>query len=374
MKKKLIFIAEALWIGGIETALTNLLRALDYEKYDVTCLILRNETQLAPRLPKQCRLLVTDRGQAGYRFRWLHHLTEAPENPSRLHRAMLWLVPGLRWAENRLYIRYVRRQLRGQRFETAVIYSDAAAQTAVRAVRADKFLLYYHHGAMRKACHDEIAYRKSEKIIAVSHHQEAALRRFRPRYAHKMTAIHNLADIDGVLRSAQAFQPDFDPTQFHIVTCGRLHPDKGMDLAVEACAQLVPEHKNIHWWIIGGGPEEAALRRKIAELRLEKHMTLLGMQENPCPYIAAADLYVQPSRVEGYPMSILEARILGKSVLSTDNPGAREILRENGMLCEISPQGIAEGVKYYLREKPQSPQLDIAAENRAAMEKLETLL
>lgn len=36
MKKKLIFITEALWIGGIETALVNLLNRLDYDRYDVT--------------------------------------------------------------------------------------------------------------------------------------------------------------------------------------------------------------------------------------------------------------------------------------------------------------------------------------------------
>ena len=43
MKKKLIFITEALWIGGIETALVNLLNRLDYDRYDVTsCGIVRS--------------------------------------------------------------------------------------------------------------------------------------------------------------------------------------------------------------------------------------------------------------------------------------------------------------------------------------------
>ena len=42
MKRKLIFITEALWIGGIESALVNLLNRIDYEKYDVTCLVLRD--------------------------------------------------------------------------------------------------------------------------------------------------------------------------------------------------------------------------------------------------------------------------------------------------------------------------------------------
>ena len=104
MKKKLIFVTEALWIGGIETALVNLLNRLDYGKYEVTCLVLRGELDLAGRLPPGCRLLVADRERGNsfdrpYGFRRLCHLTEIPTNPSRLHKALLWAVPALRWLE-----------------------------------------------------------------------------------------------------------------------------------------------------------------------------------------------------------------------------------------------------------------------------------
>ena len=58
MKKKLIFITEALWIGGIETALVNLLNRLDYDRYEVTCLILRDSQELAGRITPQCLSLI----------------------------------------------------------------------------------------------------------------------------------------------------------------------------------------------------------------------------------------------------------------------------------------------------------------------------
>lgn len=61
MKKKLIFITEALWIGGIETALVNLLNRLDYNRFDVTCLVLRDSLDVADRITPQCRLIVSDR-------------------------------------------------------------------------------------------------------------------------------------------------------------------------------------------------------------------------------------------------------------------------------------------------------------------------
>ena len=60
-KKKIIFVSQALWIGGIETALVNLINKLDYNKYDVTCLITENYLDMAERLTKNCRLIVADR-------------------------------------------------------------------------------------------------------------------------------------------------------------------------------------------------------------------------------------------------------------------------------------------------------------------------
>lgn len=390
MKKKIIFVTRALWIGGIETALVNLINHMDPRKYDITCLILQDEKPMAKRLPEYCRLLVADRENTAsfgerYRYPQLFHLTEEPDNPSRLHRAMMWLVPAIKWVENRLYIRYVRRQLKGERFDTCVIYSDVAAETAVRTVDAEKFLMFYHHGAMRRVYHDEVGYRRADKAIAVSDHQAEKLRAFCPGYAHKIVAVHNLVDTERIReKGGEPVQESFLPERFHIVSCGRVSREKGMDLAVEACAKLVAAgYKHIHWWIVGGGPAEAEVREKIRHLGMENYVTMLGMKENPYPYIAAADLYVQPSRFEGYPLSILEALILGKPVVSTDNGGAGEILQSGitGILCPISPEGIGEAIETLLSHPEDLERLrknvesrDQNAENRTAIRKFEEYL
>lgn len=386
MKKKILFISEALWIGGIETALVNLLNRMDYEKYEVTLLLRRAifDGDMRQKVPAQCRVVTFDRENGQYRFSRLYHLTEKSENPSRFHRAMMWAVPAIKWVENRLYIRYIREQMKNEHFDTCVIYSDVAAETAVRAIRADKFLLFYHHGAMRKVWHDEIGYRKADKIIAVSGAVEQKLREFRPKYANKMTTIHNLTDVEGIRAKGEEPVPEeFPADKFNIVSCGRVSHEKGMDLAVEACAELVETgHKNIHWWIVGGGPAEDEVRAKIAELHMEDCVTMLGMKGNPYPYIKQADLYVQPSRFEGYPMTILEALILGQPVVSTNNTGAQEILQNGvtGVLCEISAQSIAEQVHELLgnaeileKLRENIAERDMDAENQQMLTLLDEL-
>ena len=390
MKKKILFISEALWIGGIETALVNLLNRMDYEKYDVTCLVVRGSLEMANRITPKCRLLVADREKAfsfseTYKYSRLYHLTERCENPSRLHRAMMWAVPAIKWIENRLYIQYIRAQMKAEHFDTCVIYSDRTAEIAVRAVNADRFLLFYHHGAMRKVWHDEIGYRKSNQIIAVSEAVEQKRRAFRPRYGQKMMTIHNLTDVEGIRRKAEEPIPEtFPQDQFNIVSCGRVSHEKGMDLAVEACAQLVAMgHENIHWWIVGGGPAENEVRERITALHMENYVTMLGMKENPYPYIKQADLYVQPSRFEGNPMTILEALILGQPVVSTNNTGAREILQDGvtGVLCEMTAQSLSCGVCSLLTHEESRAKLrrnvsatDMDAENKTNLRRLGNLL
>lgn len=354
MKKKILFITEALWIGGIETALVNLLNRLDYDKYDVTCLILRNYTDMAEQITPKCRLLIADRERTvscsqAYRYKKLYHLTEHTQNPSKLHRAFSWAVPMIKWVENRLYIRYIKQQMKHQQFDTCVIYSDRAGETAICAIQAKRYLLFYHHGAMRKVYHDEIAYKKSEKIITVSERTVDMLKEFRPRYANKVIAVHNLVDIEGIQKKCAAVTDDsFPMVGFHLVTCGRLSHAKGIDWAISACKTLLDKgYHDLHWWIVGGGPEEAAMKQLVHEMGIEDHFHLLGMQSNPYPYIADADLYVQPSRFENYSVVILEAMVLGKPILATV-PAAEVQVKsgQNGLLCQPNPEDIAKGIEY----------------------------
>lgn len=358
MKKKLIFVTKALWHGGIETALIQLLHALPPEKYDMTVLLLCAQRPLADRLPPYCHLVVADREETvtfhePYAHARLFHLSEPASDPSRLHRALMWLTPAVKWVENRLYIRYVRRNLPWETYDCCLIYSDVAAETAVRAVNAKKYLLFYHHGAMRRVYHDTIGYRKSQAILAVSQGQAEKLRAFRPRYAHKVQVIPNLMNGEQVRQRAAAHKMTVPEGIFPIVSCGRLTPEKGMDLAVLACAKLVAQgYDRIHWWIVGGGNGEDELHRQIQQAGMEPYVTVTGMVDDPYPWIDMARIYVQPSRFEGYPMTVMEALCLGKAIVSTHNGGADEILQEGvtAILCPISGEAIAECVENLLTD------------------------
>lgn len=391
MKKKLIFITEALWIGGIETALVNLLNRLDYNRFDVTCLVLRDSLDVADRITPQCRLIVSDRQHKvtfpkGYSCKRLYNIMEEPQNAAKFRR-FIWFALRVvfRAAEARCYASYVKKQLKGEHFDTAVIYSDRAAETAVRAVSADRFLMFYHHGAMRREYHDSYGYRKADKVIAVSPALAEKLRAYRSKYADKIISVNNIIDIDGVREKGLDIPTvKFSADCFNIVSCGRLSHAKGMDIAVDACAKLVADgFTGFHWYIVGGGPEESALREQIMRLGLEDCVSLLGMQSNPYPYIRCADLYVQPSRFEAFGLTIREAQVLTVPVLSTRTDGSAELISdgETGLLCESDADSIAAAViRLYnapkLRESihAELQNHDFERDNSAILKQLYSLL
>lgn len=359
MKKKIIFVSQALWVGGIESALVNLLNALDYERYNISCLILQDYQDMAYRIPKACKLLVADRGHTvsfkeKYRWSCLFNLMEEPQNASSFRR-WVWRVLCLllKAPEAILYSRYIKRQLGGTEYDTAIIYSDVASEIAVRAVSAKRFLMFYHHGAMRRVYHDSFGYKNSEAVVTVSPSQADLLRDFVPQYAKKIRVIPNLIDVDDILaRSCREPNILFPKEGFHIVTCGRLSREKGMDLAVQACSILVKRgYGNLHWWLIGGGPMTEELQDMAKSLQMEEHIHFLGMQSNPYPYIRQGDLAVQPSRFEGHCVAIMEYKLLGKPIVSTQAAAKEQITDGiNGLLCETDASALADRIETLLKD------------------------
>ncbi len=353
-KKKIIFVTQALWIGGIETALVNLINRLDYNKYDVTCLITENYLDMAERLTKSCRLIVADRHNPvtftkPYKFKKLFNILEEPQGATKLRR-FIWRVLNILFkaVEAQLYSCYIKEQLKGESFDTAIIYSDRTAEIAVKAINAKKFLMFYHHGAIRKEYHDSYGYKKSEKVIAVSDNIAKELKKYRKKYSSKIITINNIVDIESITEKSKESVEEslFPKDSFNIVSCGRLSPVKGLNLAVDAVAKLINEgYTDINWYIIGGGPVENEIRDQIVSRKMEKHIFMLGMKSNPYPYIKRCDLFIQPSIFEGYSLSIMEAKILGTPILATYAAAEKQI--ENGVdgfLCNTDTTSVYENI------------------------------
>ncbi len=392
MRKKIIFVHLALWLGGIETALVNMLNMMDYDKYDVTCLIVSAyDDGLASRITPQCKLYRIDREKAlsfeeKYQFNWLYKLSEKPSVTTSKLKMFRWRCMGsVRFIENILYINYAKRLMHGLSFDTAIIFSGKVAELTIKAINAKKYISFYHYSDMRHVYHDQIGYKRSSTIVAVSNNLAVRLKEYMPEYRKKIIAIHNLADIAYIRKKAQEdITEKFESENFNIVTCGRLVDDKGMDLAVDACQQLVKlGFGQIRWWIIGEGLEHKKLLKIISDRNMGKYIKLLGSKENPYPYMAQCNLYVQSSRIEAFGLTILEAMIIGCPVISTCTDGGKELIEDgvNGMLCSCSSEGISDAILSLLIDAKRIDSIkkilentDFESRNKSIMERIEQII
>lgn len=105
-------------------------------------------------------------------------------------------------------------------------------------------------------------------------------------------------------------------------------------------------YKDLRWYLIGFGSDEALIRQHIAETGMEEHVIILGKKINPYPYIKACDIYVQPSRYEGKSVTVREAQILCKPVVVTDYTTAKSQINNgvDGIIVPMDNDGCAQGI------------------------------
>lgn len=140
-----------------------------------------------------------------------------------------------------------------------------------------------------------------------------------------------------------------------ICAVGRLSPEKGHYKLIQAFAKLCRTCDfSLKLAIVGDGPLRGLLGRAISDLGLSNRVLLSGHMDNPYPVMKRCNLFVLPSDYEGQGLVVLEALALDKPVVSTDAVGPREILAKNncGILVENSVEGLEQGMRKYLMDKP----------------------
>jgi len=127
---------------------------------------------------------------------------------------------------------------------------------------------------------------------------------------------------------------ELPPEATLVLTTGRLGEQKEHRLIVEALPRLVALDAGLVFAWAGDGPLRAQLGNAVSATGLERHVRLLGRRDDVPELLAAADLFLMPSRDEGSPLALAEAMQAGLPAIVSDAGALTEVVedRRNGLV------------------------------------------
>ena len=348
MKKKLLFVIDSLICGGAEKSLVSLLPLLNQEKYEIHLWMLHRGMVFESLLSEN--ILVED--EPSYRtweylfFRLSHIVYSLLFRINQLlgikeHTAeTLWKCVGKAYKVPKETFDVAIAYQQG--VPTYIVSTKINAQKKIAWINADIFAAGYD------ISYNVTFYDQYDALVPVSKNLETVLREKYPQYSEKYHCVYDILNPDLIRRQSQMPVDDFIFSHQYplIVTTGRLAIAKNHRLAVEAAKKLQERGIDFVWLFVGDGEERSNIESLIKIYCLQKHVILIGERTNPYPYMAQCDVYVQTSSFEGYGLTIAEAKILGKPVISTNFDVVHDQIKHghDGLIAEMTPESVADNI------------------------------
>lgn len=347
-------------VGGTEKALLNMLSEIPTDKYDITVYMLEDFGGFAPYLPEEIKVEY---------FPDYFKIKDALNNPPHitalnlLKRAKLIAAIKLIFIyiitkitkDRSVFFNYLLRSVPKSNinYDLAIAYDgpmDFISYFILKKVRAKQKLQWIHFDITKIGFNRRFArktYKKFDKIFVVSNEGMGKVNKLLPSISSQTEVFSNIISTKLIYSEAKKGKGFLDEFQgIRILTVGRLSSEKGQDIAIRVLARLVRNGYNVKWYCVGEGNLKSSYEKLIKEEQIEDKFILLGSDPNPYSYMDQCDIYVQPSRHEGFCITLAEARSLNKAIVTTDFTGAKEQIKngETGLIVSCEENEIYDGI------------------------------
>ena len=361
MKKKVLIVDKSFAVGGIQTALINMVKALK-DTYDITVLMFHNDGVLKNRFPDDVKII-----EPSYLIK-LHGMSIGDAKKKGFVTFALKAVTGIwdRVFTNCFSVWFAllfQKKLTGYDVAIAFHHEDspnASISGFYRFVYAKTdapVKLGWIHYDPRFVSYDDTKNRKymkkMDKLVCVSKGTADNFVECHPMLADKVEYCYNFQDINRILALASKYEVAVHKKEeFICFSACRLTAQKAIPRAIHAFAPVLRQNPDVKWYIAGDGNERAECEHLIKQYDLTNQVVLLGALDNPYPYMKACDLYIQPSIYEAAPMVYGEALICKCPVFTTENISAAELVdKKYGVICENSEDGLGAGLSKLLADR-----------------------
>lgn len=358
MKKKLLFVIDSLGIGGAEKSLVTLLNCIDYNKFDVELQLFSKGGAFEKYVPKEVKFLeipsylkYCSKNLFSQRFNFrmilsrlyysmILRLNKKTTHPDKAR--LFWQATSNVFFNNNTI------------YDVAIAYSQGVPTFyVIDKVTATKKIAWVNASLLIKGKtlnFNNKYYNKYNHIVAVSQSAKDVLIENLIVQKDQLFIIKDIIDVNFINKLSQEIVDDITSSSKcpNILTVARLNNcHKGYDIALDTCKILHQRGIDFKWYAVGDGGFRDEMIKYIEVNNLNDKFILLGAKVNPYPYFKACDIYVQTSRHEGFGLSIAEARILNKPVVTTEFDAVwnQMIQGKNGIVVPIDATAVADAIQ-----------------------------
>ena len=362
--KSVLIVANNLEIGGAERALISLLNTFDCEKYNVDLFLLRHDGEFMNMIPSKINLLPEIKEYTSLGIPIMKALEKKlfKQVYGRVVgkiRAKKFIkmnnIRGVNSVEIEYSYKYTKKfmpKISDKKYDLAIGFSTPYYIVDEK-VNASKKIAWIHtdYSKIPGDTQSELKmWSIYDNIVSIS---DAVTNSFISKYPsleNKIILIENIVLPELIYKEANLIDVSVEMKHYknkiNILSIGRFSPVKNFTSIPNICKLILEKGLDVNWYIIGYGEEESMIKEKIKELNLEENIFILGQKSNPYPYIKECDIYVQPSKFEGKSVTVREAQILGKPVVITDFPTAKDHIENlyDGIISPMDNESCAKEI------------------------------
>lgn len=367
--KKIIFVIESMNIGGTEKALLSMISEIPTDKYDITILLLKNSGGFLEFIPKHIKIKHLKEyddvefymNQSAKEI--LLSEIKSKQYFSGIKTLFYYGISRISRDYNFYFNNKIMKRVNklNEEYDIAISYqgppSNFSAYLVTTKIKSKKKIQWVHSDVSKLNLDIKTInnlYKNFDKIFVVSNQAKNKFEELFPKLKGLTEVFNNIISSKLVTYQSKlksGFNDNFDGVR--ILTVGRLSGEKGQEITIPILSRLREEGYNLKWYCVGEGILRDNYEKLIKEYNLEEYYILLGNDTNPYPYFKECDIYVQPSKFEGYCIALAEARMFNKPIVSTDFIGAREQLinNETGFIVQFNDKEIYDAIKKIINDK-----------------------
>lgn len=316
-KPSILIIVPWLTFGGAETLILNFTNEIK-DDYSLTFITgLESEHEWAYKFKE-----ITDR---------IYHLTNLFEEPD-------------------LYLEFVSNYIKTRKIDAIhIIHTDYAFPMLPELKRRHPKLKVLVTLFNDRAAHFSKSLEVQNSIDAFSSDNNSVYEHYRQELGQEA----DLRVIPNAINASDTYNPilydrekerdslDLNKDDLAVFFIGRISEEKNPDVFLEAASKIVSKYPNIKFFVIGDGPMTPQVKNQVKSIN-NPHVQYMGYKSEVASYLCAADIFVLPSSIEGFPLSILEAMAMRVAVIASDVGAVSEVIDDGHDGFVVTPSSADE--------------------------------